>query len=181
MVYRRDSGVWQTPKATAEVFPKIVSPTTIASIWHFPSHAIEADPYLPPLIEQLTFTDNPTAYIFDYHADGSATWLQTVTMADNPGDPNEPRQGSGRTKWSFEIWNHSLVGTADVGAVWSALENDPYVYKLDMTVTWSKWTIASAPLWAGKPGAPTWASVRSAYFQGNFETGQGVIHFIVPS
>jgi hypothetical protein len=180
LVYRRDGNTWQAPKATAEVFPKIVSPTTIASVWHFPSHALDPNPYEPPLIEQLTFSDNPTAYIFDCYADGTATWLKTATMADNPNDPNEPPQGSKRSQWSFTLWDRSKFGSAEVGSVWTAFEGDPYIYKIDMNLAWSKWTVANAPLWAGKLGAPKWASVRSAYFQGDFETGQGTIHFIVP-
>jgi hypothetical protein len=177
MLHVQEAGAWKPPVATHGVFPEIAAPTAINALYHVPSDW-NVTPPAQPLAEGLTFSIGAAYWMYDYHADGTATFTSSGTIAQDPPSPGPP-QATGAPQWFFEIWNQSKVGTPEGMSVWGAY-HDGYVYEMDATFAWYRWPVEAGPLWAGKPGAPDWATLRSAYFIGHPPDGMGVLVLLGP-
>ena len=176
MLHIQESSVWLPPVPAQSKFPEITNPAHLAGVYHVPSDW-NLNPMAMPLLERLTFIDNPTYWGYNFTANNTAA-LVTQGIAKDEASPGPP-QASGRTQWFFEVWNKTQIGQADGFALWSAY-GDGNVYKLTADLAWSKWPVESGPIWAGKPGAPDWASLKAAYFLGHPADGIGTIVFIGP-
>lgn len=177
MVHIQEASVWLPPVSAQTLFPQITNPGKIADLYHVPSDW-NVTPMAMPLLEGLVIADNPTYWTYDFTANNIATF-GTQGVIPPPMQAAEPPQDSVKTQWYFTIWNKSKIGTADGYTGWSS-SGDGYVYELGADAVWSKWPIESGPLWAGKPGAPDWASLKAAYFIGHPADGIGTIVFIGP-
>jgi hypothetical protein len=176
MLHIQESSVWLPAVSATSKFPAIINPAHLAGLYHVPSDW-NLNPMAMPLLEGLTFIDNPTYWVYNFAADNT-TALVTQGVAKDEAPPGPP-QATGRTQWFFEVWNKTQIGQSDGFAIWSAY-GDGNVYKLPADLVWKKWPVESGPLWAGKNGAPDWASLKAAYFLGHPADGIGTVVFIGP-
>lgn len=176
MLYVQDKGAWQPPVPIQARFPEVDTPMSIDGIYSVPSDW-NISPMGMPLYEGMTFVRNPTAWAYKYFENDTTEFVTTVTLADAP--PPAAPQGTGKALWIFAIWNISQVGQPDGFVGWEQFNNG-FVYKLDATFNWTEYPVADGPIWAGKPGAPPWATLRAAYFKGDPQNGQGVVVLLGP-
>ncbi|MEP7123246.1 MAG: hypothetical protein ABJE95_20120 [Byssovorax sp.] len=176
MLHIQEGSLWLPPVPAQSTFNEITNPAHLAGLYHVPSDW-NVSPMAMPLLEGLTFVDNPTYWVYNFTANNTAT-LVTQGLAPDEAPPGPP-QATGRAQWFFEIWNKTKIGQPDGFAIWSAY-GDGNVYKLPADIIWSKSQVESVPIWAGKNGAPDWASLKAAYFIGHPADGVGTVVFIGP-
>lgn len=177
-LYVQEGSVWQSPVNMSARFPELASPTTVAVLGHVPGGWNEVPPP-QPLIETLTFLDNPLVDYFNYYANNTASHAEHIVISED-GIPPAPPQMTGRAQWSFEIWNKSQIGYADGFSIWQSY-GDGYLYKFTASFEWTRYPVEGGPIWAGKPNAPDWATLEAAYFVSNAAyDGKGIIVFIGP-
>ncbi len=159
MFYVRDTAGWRPPVATATLFPALAG-RDFGACGHQPS-----TPGTAPAdrVENLVFTDNPTAILYTYSALDAAQYALTVTMTDETGPYGAPK-GTKKTRWVLRIWDPSKYGTAGYLADYSGFDNDPNVFFYDATpAPTNKWLFADAPLFVNKTNVPPQQNIRAAY------------------
>jgi hypothetical protein len=175
----QDAGIWLPPVPTQTLFQEVTSPAGFADLYHVPSDW-GTIPMMMPLFEQLVIVDNPAYWTYQVHADNTATFVPPQGLFMAPTQPSEPPLDTVKVKWAFNIWNKSKGPAADGWTVWP-YNGDGNVYQADGGYNWLKWPIESAPIWAGKPGAPDWATLTAAYFLlGQSQDGTGTVALIGP-
>jgi len=151
----RAAGTWLAPVSTASKFPALAA-VSLKSVYHV------ASPPGQPLSESLTFVANPQAFIYAYAADDTVKLDSQVTMKDEA--PPGPPQGSGTVLWDFEVRDPALWGTsADYFRGYYGYANGT-LYQFDAAFAWKSWPLSSAPIFAGKPNAPSPTKMRAAWF-----------------
>jgi hypothetical protein len=157
--YVRISGAWQTPKLTASEFPALAG-RDFRGCYHQPSQ-----PSTPAAnkTESLGFVDNPTAFLYDYHANGNVSHVQDVTMTDEGGQYGAPK-ATKKARWVMRTWAPGQFGTAAYLAEYSGYDNDAFVYFYDATpAPTNKWAFADAPIFKGKTNVPSQANIMVAW------------------
>lgn len=177
MLHIQDAGVWLPPVLAKSLFPQILDPAGIADLYHVPSDW-NMEPMAMPLVEGLVIVDNPTYWLYDFSSNNAVKFTQQGVVPP-ANQPSAPPQDTVKARWFFSIWNKSQIGMPDGYVTWSSY-GDGFVYKLDADILFSKYPAASAPLWAGKPGAPDWSTLTAAYFLAHPADGIGTVVFIGP-
>jgi hypothetical protein len=176
--YVQEGGVWRSPVNTSARFPALSSPTTVGALSHVPGGWNDVPPP-QPLVEEISFLDNPDVDYYLYNADNTGDYEGHVLVTKDVLPPGPP-QMTGHIQWNFEVWNKPKIGTGDGFVAWMSY-GDGYLYKFPADFKWERWPVEAGPLWGGKPNAPPWNTLEAAYFVGNpAQDGTGVIVFIGP-